>query len=56
MRAWDEQLHFRELVAGDAEIAGRVDLDSVFVLGPYTRHVDTVFERLALLRREEVVV
>ena len=56
LRAWDEGLHFRELVAGDAEIAGRVDLDAIFVLGPYTRHVDTVFERLALLTKEEVGV
>jgi adenylosuccinate lyase len=56
MRAWDEGLHFRELVAADAEIAGRVDLDAIFVLGPYTRHVDTVFERLVTLRTEEVGV
>ena len=27
MRAWDEGLDFRELVAADAEVAGRVDLD-----------------------------
>jgi adenylosuccinate lyase len=54
--AWDEERDFRELVRGDAEIAGRVDLDSVFSLEPYTRHVDTVFERLhALARKEEPV-
>ena len=28
MRAWDEELDFRELVRADAEIAGRVDLDA----------------------------
>jgi adenylosuccinate lyase len=49
MRAWDEELEFRELVRGDAEIAGRVDLDAVFSLGAYTEHVDTVFDRLRAL-------
>jgi adenylosuccinate lyase len=46
MRAWDEELDFRELVRGDPEIAERVDLATVFDLGAYTAHVDTVFERL----------
>jgi adenylosuccinate lyase len=56
LRAWDEESDFRELVRGDDEIAGRVDLDAVFSLEPYTRHVDTVFERLhALARKEEPV-
>jgi adenylosuccinate lyase len=56
LRAWDEERDFRELVRADAEIAGRVDLDAVFSLEPYTRHVDTVFERLhALARKEEPV-
>jgi adenylosuccinate lyase len=49
MRAWDEELDLRELVIGDAQIAGRVDLDRVFDLGAYTRHVDTVFDRLRAL-------
>jgi adenylosuccinate lyase len=49
MRSWDEGLPFRDLVAGDEEIAGRVDLDAVFDLGAYTRHVEVVFERLAAL-------
>ena len=35
-------LDFPELVRADAEIAGRVDLDAVFDLGAYTRHVDVV--------------
>jgi len=47
MRAWDEGLDFRQLVRGDAEISTRVDLDEVFDLGAYTRHVDAVFERRA---------
>ena len=54
MRAWDEGLDFPELVRADAEIAGRVDLDAVFDLGAYTRHVDVVFERLRALSREQV--
>ena len=56
MRAWDEERDFRELAAADPEIAARVDLDAVFDLTAYTRHVDTVFERLAALApREEPV-
>ena len=46
MRAWDEALDFVELVRAEAEIAARVDLDAVFDLDAYTRHVDVVFERL----------
>jgi len=56
MRAWDEERGLRELAAADPEIAPRVDLDAVFDLTAYTRHVDTVFERLAaLVPREEPV-
>ncbi len=56
MRAADEELDFRELVRGDEEIAGLVDLDTVFDLGAFTRHVDTVFARLqALTGKEEPV-
>src|SRR5438876_1183947 len=59
MRAWDEELDFRELVRAAGEITDRLDaatLDSVFDLGSYTRHVHTVFERLhALTRNEEPV-
>src|SRR5438477_705515 len=46
MRAWDEEQDFRELVRGDSEIAGRVEVDKVFDEAAYTEHVDTVFERL----------
>jgi adenylosuccinate lyase len=54
MRAWEEEQDFRELVRADSEIASRVDLDEAFSLEPYTRHVDTVFERLhALVRTRE---
>ena len=59
MRAWEEELDFPELVRGDAEIANSIDadtLDSIFDLGHYTRHVDTVFDRLhALTEKEEAV-
>ncbi len=53
MRAWDEEQDFEQLVRDDREIAPRVDLDAVFDLTVYTRHVDTVFERLAALERRE---
>jgi adenylosuccinate lyase len=53
LRAQEEERDFRELVRADEEIAGRVDLDALFDLGWYTRHVDTVFERLAALTRKE---
>ena len=56
LRAWEEGHDFRELVRADPAIAGRVDLEAAFSLDPYTRHVETVFERLrALERREEPV-
>ncbi len=55
MRAWDEGLDFRDLVRSDQQIASRVDLDGVFDLGAYTRHVDAVFARVPQrLVREEV--
>ncbi len=52
MRAWEEELDFRELCRADDEIASRVDLDSAFDIGAYTRHVDTVFARLEALKEE----
>ena len=52
MRAWDEELDFRELVREDREIAGRVALETVFDLSAFTRHVETVFGRLRALREE----
>jgi adenylosuccinate lyase len=52
MQAWEEERDFRELVRADGEIQPRVDLDSVFDLDTYTRHVDTIFERLEALRKE----
>jgi adenylosuccinate lyase len=56
MRAWDEELDFRELCRTDDEVASRVDLDAVFDLTAYTQHVDTIFSRLqSLSAREEAV-
>ncbi len=55
LRAWDEGLDFRDLVRGDAAIAGRVELGEVFDLAAYTRNVDAVFQRLHALRQEEGV-
>src|SRR3954471_20866778 len=56
MRAWDEELDFRELVRGDEDISSRIDLEPVFDLGAYTRHVDTVFARLnSIAAKEEAV-
>jgi adenylosuccinate lyase len=57
MRAWDDEQDFRELVRADREIAGQIDVEAVFDLAAYTKHVDTVFERLrTLARKEEPVV
>ena len=54
MRAWEEGQDFRELVRGDGELASRIAVEDLFSLDPYTRHVDTVFERLhALVRTKE---
>jgi adenylosuccinate lyase len=56
MRAWDEELDFRELVRADDAIASRIDLDAAFDLAAYTRHVDTVFARLnSIAVKEEAV-
>jgi adenylosuccinate lyase len=60
MRAWEEELDFPEVVRADPEIGKYLDpaaLDAIFDLGHYTRHVDTVFERLAAItnKKEEPV-
>jgi adenylosuccinate lyase len=52
MRAWEEERAFRDVVAEDPELAGRLDLDAVFDPTAYTRHVDTVFDRLHTLVAE----
>ncbi len=52
MRAWEEELDFRELCWADEEIASRIELKPAFDLAPYTRHVDIVFARLHALTEE----
>jgi adenylosuccinate lyase len=52
MRAWEEERPFREVVAEDPELAGRLVLDAAFDPTAYTRHVDTVFDRLHTLVAE----
>jgi adenylosuccinate lyase len=60
MRAWEEERDFRELVAADPEVRGRLGdegIVAVFDLEASVRHVDAVFERLhALAGREEPVL
>src|SRR3954453_15481903 len=49
MRAWDEEVDFQQLVRADAEVTSVLDasqLDDVFDMTAYTRHVDTIFDRL----------
>jgi adenylosuccinate lyase len=56
MRAWEEELDFRELVEGDSEIGPQID-SSAFDLGDALKHVDVIFERLAevMTRKEEAI-
>jgi adenylosuccinate lyase len=56
MRAWEEELDFRELVEGDSEIGPHID-SSAFDLGDALKHVDVIFERLAevMTRKEEAI-
>jgi adenylosuccinate lyase len=53
MRAWDEELDFRELARADEEIDSRIDLDAVFDLSAYTQHIDTIFNRLTSIAAKE---
>ena len=56
MRAWEEELDFRELVRAQPEIALHLDpaaLDNVFDLAATIAHIDTVFDRLRRLVPKE---
>jgi adenylosuccinate lyase len=56
MRAWEEELDFRELVRAQPEIATHLDaaaLDDVFDLAATIAHIDTVFDRLRRLVPKE---
>ena len=56
MQAWDEGLDFRELVRGDSEIVGRVDLGEVFDERSFTRNAEVVFTRLQALAADREAV
>jgi adenylosuccinate lyase len=59
MQAWDEEQEFAEVVRADAEITAHLqpnELDAVFDLGAYTRHVDVVFDRLSALSQRGVTI
>ena len=48
-QAWDEQRSFRELLAADPDVAGRLDaarLDELFDHGRFVRHAPEIIERL----------
>jgi adenylosuccinate lyase len=45
MRAWDEQVDFRSLLAADPDVSS-VDLDAAFDLTRSLRHLDQIFDRL----------
>ena len=52
MKAWDEDLDFRELVGADPDVASRLspdELEGLFAYGYYIRYVDEVFQRVGLL-------
>lgn len=55
LRAWTEEMDFRELLVGDREVTERLskeELESLFEYGFYLRHVDEVFRRLGLTNSE----
>ena len=45
MRAWDEQVDFRSLLAADPDVSS-VDLDAAFDLTRSLRHLDQIFDQL----------
>src|SRR6266508_3645006 len=59
MRAWEQERDFPDLIRADPDVTRLLDagaLEAVFDLESYTRHVDTVFERLhALVPQAEPV-
>jgi adenylosuccinate lyase len=57
MRAWDESRDFRELVRADPEVTAQLDgaaLDDVFDVEATVANIDSVFDRLHALAREEI--
>jgi adenylosuccinate lyase len=52
MRAWRERVPFRDLLAADPDVSGKLDaaeLDACFDPAWYLRHVDAIFHRAGLL-------
>jgi adenylosuccinate lyase len=45
MRAWDEQVDFKSLLAADPDVSS-VDLDAAFDLSRSLQHLDQIFDRL----------
>jgi len=51
MRAWHDDLPYRELLEGDAEVTSRLspaDLDALFDVEAYLKYIDESFDRLGL--------
>ena len=51
MKAWEEELDFRQLLREDPEVSNALssdELESLFDYQFYIRHVDDVFKRLNL--------
>jgi len=51
LKAWHEGLDFRELLRGDPGVTKQIptdELDVLFDIGFYLRHVDEIFQRLSL--------
>lgn len=55
MRSWEEEVHFRELLENDKEVASRLtseELDACFDPKKNLRHVSRIFQRLGLITSE----
>jgi adenylosuccinate lyase len=52
--AWDEGASFRDELAADPQVAGRIDLEEVFDLPRFLRNLGGVFDRLEKLPVSEV--
>ncbi len=49
MKVWDKDLDFKELLLADKDVSANLtekELDTIFDLKPYTRHVDYIFKRV----------
>ena len=48
-QAWDEDASFRDAIAADPEVGGRLDLDALFDPDRFLRNLGGVFDRLEKL-------